>query len=355
MNPDEASDRAGPDREHLEHRQLLRRVIGFDTIAWREFWKLGAGPELGMGPRVLFEKLVSHMSVDRLEAFPSQPLLAQEIPTSVRSVERWTAVLVKLGIINEPRVLRARGVLHYELGPAAYAAIREYVAQHPTPARLQDHDARDRIEQLEQRLAEATASRENAAVALFGQAAAVRIRCTSSAVPTQWRVDSRDTSQPATTSTEVNSLPRLENASSSSVPREEQESISISEDDKSAARSALGTLNAKRFPGRPTFIVVAELVLAARCAALIDGLLEDKRAALQRAIDGACLLSKGAPTAKFVFADAAHFRDHLARAAKKPKPRELEPIAPVELVDAATVLADVAELFGPQRVAAGGT
>jgi len=328
--------------DEVERRQLARRLIYFVQMDWKRFFKLGAFAELGAGEKALFLALVGYMNDETIEAFPSQETLAAEIDWSVRSVQDFTKVLKALGIINEPRVLHARGVLHYELGPATYAALREFRDAHAF-RRRPDHDAEERIEHLER---ENAALRE--AVALGGSG--VRIRCrpatTADRLP-----------QPAVASQEANSFSRSEDPSSSSVPREEQESISISEDDKSAARSALVALNAKRFKTPVPLVVAAELVMVARCAALIAGTLEQKREALEQAIAGAISTSKGAPTAKYVFADAAHFRDHLARAAKvpKPKPRELEPVAPVELVPVATMLADVAQMFGPPRAAAGGT
>ena len=95
--------------------------------------------------------------------------------------------------------------------------------------------------------------------------------------------------------------------------------------------------------------------MVARCAALIGGSYDDKREALLRASDGAGTKSKGPPSVAYVFGDVQRFRDNLGRApVKRTKPRELEPVEPRELVDAATMISDIANLFGSPLLAAGG-
>lgn len=361
MTNEGARDRAGPDGDHEERRRLLRRLVNFTLRDFRELWKLGAFAELAPGPRALFEALVSHMNVDTMEAFPSQRLLADEIGWSLRSVESYTTSLKDLGIINEPRVLRARGVLHYELGPASYAAVREYLAKFPAPSgvRATDLQALDEIEQLQARVAELEA-RENAVVAALGEAAADRIRCITQPL----RVGPPSPSQTAVAASEVVNSFKTDQASFSSDrarANEEEESISISEEDRRAARFALDALNARRFPGRRIFTVVHELAMAARCAALatahglVGATCEEKRAALERAIEGACTKSTGIPNAKYVFGDDKKFRDNFARAPqKRTKPRELEPVEPEELADAQWAINLVAGALPGFRAASGG-
>lgn len=346
------SDRAGPDRE--ERQRLLRRLVHLNFHDRRELWKLGAFAELNMGELALFEALVSHMSVERLEAFPSQPLLAREIRCSVRSVERWTPVLVKLGIINEPRVLRVRGVLHYELGPSAYAAIREYIAQHPTPARAQDWDAIERNEKLELELAAATAREQNAAIALLGEAAAVRIRC----IPSQWRVASDDSARPAAVSSEGRSLSRSQTPSSSSDRAHEREEekvfeIDFSKVDEKAARVALTELATRKRPDRPPFVDAKLVVVAARCAAVVVGDFDAKLRALRLAIEGAYAASSGPPSVRYIFGEPENFEDHVWRAESRARALERKPQNPPREciarpseppIDRATALEALAEI-----------
>jgi hypothetical protein len=315
MNPnDEARDRAGPERE--ERRRLLRRLVNFTPRELRDLWKLGAFAELDMGPRALLLALVARMNVDTLEAFPSHERLADEIGCSVRSVQTYVATLVELGIINEPRVLRVRGVLHYELGPAAYAGVREFVAGHAS-SRVVDLVAVERIEMLE---------RENAILrelVASGEAAAVRIRCIPASVAGR-------RSRTETAASEVNSLSRSQTPSSSSAAREEENSISISEHDRCAARSALGELHAKKHPARPPrrAFDAAELELVARCSSTIAGDVDAKLEALRFAIAGAWHASNGPPSSRFIFGALEHFEQHVDAGARRARALERRPTSP---------------------------
>lgn len=334
MDPEQGSDRAGPERE--ERRRLLRRLVNFKPRELRELWKLGAFVGLGLGPRALFVALVSRMNVDTMEAFPSQSLLADEIESGLRSVERWTTVLVERGIINA-RVLRARGVLHYELGPASYAAVREYVTEHASQ-HVVDLVAVERIEQLER---ENSILRELVA---SGEAAAVRIRCTSSSS----RLIGGTGDRPAAQASEVEASSRSQTPSSSSAAREEKKFEVV---DEQASRVALGELHAKKHPRRPPRRVfdADELALVAHCASSVDGELETKLEALRFAIAGAWHSSSGPPSTRFIFGTLEHFEQHVdagqrrARALERrptspPREAVARPIEPDELADVGDVL-----------------
>ena len=348
MNPnDEARDRAGPERE--ERRRLLRRLVNFTPRELRELWKLGAFAELAPGPRALFLALVARMNVDTMETFPSQATLADEIGWSLRSVVDFTEVLVNLGIINEPRVLRVRGVLHYELGPAAYTAVREFVAEHASQ-HVVDLVAVERIEALEREL-EQLRARENAVVAALGEAAAVRIRC----IVQPLHIDSPAASRHANAASEVKSLSRSEEPSSSSAAhapaRGEEKNFQISEDDRHAARSALGELHRRKHPARPPrrAFDADELDLVARCSSTIAGDVDAKLEALMFAIAGAWHASKGPPSSRFIFGALEHFEQHVDAGTRRARALERRPTSPPREAIARPV--DVGELAELEDVA----
>lgn len=282
---------------------------------------------LSRGAWAVLLAVASHWQ-GKTDAFPGQDRLSMLTGYDVRSVRRCTGELLRAGFLTVQRRRRADGseLLHYGAGPTLLVGVDDFHHRYPDegtkraskvpprPAPL-DQDAprgaREQLTVLQRELAEA-----RALVAELER---------GSEQPTASHPADRVSGGPAErVSGELSDLEDHREPSSSCAKSvaptvaNEEEVVGISETDRDVARAALAEHRTRRFPGhRAALFEAGDVAMAAACSSVIDGDREAKMRAHLDALDGAFEISKGQPTARFIWRSVDHFLEHEQRGRRR--------------------------------------
>jgi hypothetical protein len=324
----------------MRERIRLRDSFGLALLELRA--RNAEFQNLGKGPWALFIGIAVHWQ-GNAEAWPSQDTLSRFSGWSTRAVRDQADSLERRGFIRVRRERRADGSerIFYAPGLVTLAALASFVERFP-----RERAKVRRPEAPLTRIAELTRTHppENHA----------------GTPPETLSGELRDQDQIKPSSCDAR------RAGAPNDGREEQ-AAQVTEDDRDAARMALGERMTRKYPTRPAprYFDAGDIALVAACASAIQGDKDARVRALSDAIAGAFAASKdGPPTVRFIWGKLEHFLDHVERGrrgrlaeerrerlrgfhdggSQAPSP---QPVADAPAVSQAQMKADLERLFGP--------